>query len=158
MQARAPLVAGVVLAVPVLFLLLGAFLLRATESLGQAWLRFGLNLSVLFASCALAVVLLYRYGLERALTEDTSGVLVAAPFAGLALWLIGGRLLRLLPVLPLFRQVLWASLLTITLFGLLLLATQIQAPAAYFGASLAVLWLGLRAAVTLRQRKRGLRA
>ena len=153
LKTKAMLTAGLVLAWPLFFVFVGAFLVRSKERAGTMWLRFGFSMSVLAAAVTLACWLLFRYGLGRPLSEDVTLVLVSAPGAGLALWLIIGRMVGVLTRLRLLHQIGWFILLTAGMAALLLIATQVQVHVAAFALTFLVAWLGFRVAVRLKRKR-----
>jgi TolB-like protein len=153
LSARAPLVSSGLLALPLFFVFVGALLLRARPTWAPTWLRAGFNLAVLALAVELAVLLFYRYALQRPVTADADGVLLAAPILGVVLWLAGARLLGVVGELRLLRHVLWLVLLACGFAVVLLLGSQLQVHVGYFGAAFVVFWLGLRLAASVRRRR-----
>lgn len=151
LSRQSALTASAIMAWPILFVFVGALLQRAKKSLAATWLRGGLNISILCATSAVAVYLLYRYGLQRAVTEDMDLFLLGAPAAALVMWAVGMRIFGLQSDLRIFRQFMWAGCLTATQCILLLVGTQMQMPVLYLVAVLLVLWLGLRVLTKMRK-------
>lgn len=153
LQTKAMLTAGLVLAWPLFFVFVGAFLVRSRERAGTLWLRFGFSISVLAAAVTLACWLLFHYGFDRPLSEEVTLLLVAAPGAGLTLWLIIGRMVGVLARLRLLHQIGWFILLSAGVAALLLIATQVQVHVAAFALVFLVAWLGFRVAVRLKRKR-----
>jgi TolB-like protein len=151
LSRQSALTASAIMGWPILFVFVGALLQRAKKSLATTWLRVGLNISILCATSAVAVYLLYRYGLQRAVTEDMDLFLLGAPAAALVMWAVGMRIFVLQSDLRIFRQFMWAGCLTATQCILLLVGTQMQLPVLYLVAVLLVLWLGLRVLTKMRK-------
>ncbi|MCB9647404.1 MAG: hypothetical protein H6730_12515 [Deltaproteobacteria bacterium] len=147
------LASSLVLALPLFFILGGAVLLRTRPAWAPPWLRLGFNLAVLALSVDAAVLLFYRYALERPPTADADLVLLAAPFIGVALWLAGGRLIGVLGELRLLRHVLWLLVLTCAFMVVLLLGSQLDIHVGLIGAGFVVFWLGLRVTAQVKRRR-----
>lgn len=151
-----PTVTAAVLAVPLGFVLLFGLLLRWRRAPALTGLRFGLSLSVLALAAEAATYLVLEASDGPGLAARVDPLLLGAPGAAVALWLVAGFMLKVLSELRLFRQLKWLLILTVAFTAAILVADQLALPAAYVGGAGLLGWLGLR--LTLAKRRRPDRA
>lgn len=154
---RAPLAAGLILLVPVVFVFIGAIAVRIRRDAGVSVMQLGLSLSVLLLCLDLAVIGFYSYALGRPILEDVDLVLVAAPFLALLVWLIGGRM-----VVTYSEMRLWHRIFTVILYSayfsvVVLLASQIHLPVVGVLVATLIFWGVVRFANRVRKKRRALR-
>jgi hypothetical protein len=150
---RQPLVAGIILVIPVLFAFLGAIAVRIHHEVGALLMRIGLSISVMIVCLMLTAAGFWWYGLERLILDDLDLLLFASPFLAILAWLIGGRLVVTYAEMEIGRRILSVFLFTAYFSVVLLVASQIQIPVLYLGIATAAFWLSVKVATSARKKR-----
>ncbi len=154
LNERAELVAGLLMLIPLGFIFISAIGVRIHRNFAVRTMQLGLSLSVLALCLHLCVIGFYRYGLERDIMEDVQIFLLAAPFAAILVWLIGGRMVVKFSDMQLLRRIFSVILYTAYFAVVVLIASQVKMPVLGLGVATFIFWVVIRFANQKRKKRK----
>ena len=156
LQAHTSLAASVLLALPILLTLLGALLLRLSRSAAASLTRLAVALLSAVVALELGALLLYRYFLERSISDDFELLFLAAAPLALALTVVGARFNGLLAEVQLLERIGWMLPATVLWSAVLLAGLELEVHVSWLAAAALVPWVALKLIVRARRRARRL--